>query len=215
MTSGGHPSEVTYTRLRLTGPEVALEDTRTRILDAALTVLSRHGLSGLSLDQVAKEAGVARQTVYRYVGSRDGLITATVLREEQVFLERLRAVAGGQPDLRSALEAAIASAMHSAREHPMLDRLLATEPEALLPFLVDGSGPVLSAAKTVVVELLGRYAPHLVGEDLDRTAEAITRLIISYAIAPPPAVSTEDLAATLASLLTDGLAVRHATSPHR
>jgi AcrR family transcriptional regulator len=191
---------------------VSTEDTNTRILDGALTVMSRHGLSRLSLEDVARAAGVSRQTVYRYAGNRDGLITATILREEQVLLDRMRAAASVHHELRPALQASIAAALRAAREHPLLDRLLATEPEALLPFLTDGSGPVLSAAQTVVVELFGHYFPELDPHQQLRAADAATRLIVSYAISPSDA-PTDDLAATLAALMVDGVAPRRPTPP--
>lgn len=186
---------------------MATADTQRRILDAALAVMSRHGLSRLALEDVAREAGLSRQTVYRYVGSRDGLIQATILREEEVFLERMRTAAAAHHELEPALRAAIGSALSSARSHPLLDRLLQTEPEALLPFLTDGTGPVLSAAQTVVVELLTRYAPHLDERRRARAADAATRLIVSYAISPADAPN-ERLADDLALLLSDGLARR-------
>jgi AcrR family transcriptional regulator len=179
-------------------------DTRQRILDAALTVMSRYGLSRLALEDVAREAGVSRQTVYRYVGSRDGLINDTILREEEAFFDRMREAAAAHEQLRPALEATIAAALVTAREHPLLDRLLATEPQALLPFLTDGSGPVLSAARPVVIELLGRYVPHLGQDDLERVADAASRLIVSYAISPGHE-PVESLSVGLAAMLVDGV----------
>jgi AcrR family transcriptional regulator len=190
---------------------VSTADTHDRILEAALTVMTRHGLARLALEDVAREAHVSRQTVYRYVGSRDGLITETILREERAFLDRMRAAAEGAADLRSALEASIASALTSAREHPLLDRLLDSEPEVLLPFLTDGSGPVLSAARTAVIELFARYLPQLDPDARTAAADAATRLIVSYAISPS-STPTGELAAHLAALLVAGVA---ATDPAR
>ena len=57
------------------------------ILDATLDVVSRVGLARLALDDVARQAGVSRQTVYRYFGSRDGLVRAVILREEQILFD--------------------------------------------------------------------------------------------------------------------------------
>jgi AcrR family transcriptional regulator len=183
---------------------VTSPDTFQRILDAALTVMTRHGLARLSLEDVAREARVSRQTVYRYVGSRDNLVAQTIVREEQAFLDRMRAAANEHAELRPAFAAAVTSALTSAREHPLLDRLLATEPEALLPFLTDGSGPVLSAARTAVVELFARYAPALDEVEQAIAADAATRLIVSYAISPSE-LPTETLATHLSALVVDGL----------
>jgi AcrR family transcriptional regulator len=193
---------------------MSTDETRQRILGAALTVMSRYGLARLALEDVAREARVSRQTVYRYVGSRDGLIAATIVREEEAFFARMRQAAGQHDELRPALEASIVAALTMAREHPLLDRLLATEPEALLPFLTDGSGPVLAAARPVVVEVLGHHVPHLVGADLERVADAASRLIVSYAISPSEEPVAE-LAAGLAGLLADGVAATGTVQPPR
>jgi AcrR family transcriptional regulator len=174
-------------------------------MDAALAVMSRHGLSRLSLEDVAREAGVSRQTVYRHMESREGLIAATIVREEQAFLARMSASMRPDQALQEALRAAILEALRAAREHPLLDRLMATEPEALLPFLTNGQGPVLSVAKEVVRDLLGRWVGHLSDEQLERVSEATTRLIVSYAISPP-AEPSEDLAAGLAEMIACGVA---------
>lgn len=182
-------------------------DTRTRILDAAITAMSRSGLARLSLEDVAREAAVSRQTLYRYFGSRDALISATVLREEEAFIAAMVRASKRHTEFRPALEAAIAQALRSARAHPLLDRLLDAEPEALLPFLTMGKGPVLSAAQPVVRELLADRLDHLTDPELSRIAEAATRLIVSYAISPTDD-DIDDVAAGLADLIANGVKPR-------
>lgn len=183
-------------------------DTETRILDASIDAMGRHGLARLTLEDVASIAGVSRQTVYRYFGNREALIAATIVREEQHFISLMASAAEEHDDLASALEAAIATALAQARAHPLLDRLLETEPEALLPYLTMGTGPVLSAAEPVVADLLSRYLPDLATSELELVAQAATRLIVSYAISPPP-TGIPDVAAGLARLIASGV-----TSPN-
>lgn len=187
-----------------TGPAAPRGGTRERILDAALAVLSERGLAAMAVEDVAQQAGVSRQTVYRHMGSREGLVTATILREEAVLLARMGAAVDPSAGLEPALRDAIAELLVAAREHPLLDRLVASEPEALLPFVTDGRGPVVSAAKPMVRGLLGQWVSHLGDTELDFVAEAATRLISSYAISPPPGPS-EDLADGLARLIARGL----------
>lgn len=182
-------------------------DTRNRILDATMVTLSRDGLTRLSLEDVARQAGVSRQTLYRHFGSRDALISATILREEEAFIAAMVAAADRHREFRSALQAAIAQALHAAREHPLLDRLLETEPEALLPFLTAGTGPVLSAARPVVRELLAERLDHLGEPQLTRMAEAAARLIVSYAISPSPD-DTDEVASDLAQMIAHGVTGR-------
>ena len=178
--------------------------THDRILDAAHAAMATHGLAKLSLEDVAREAGMSRQTVYRHFGSKEALVTAAIIREEQVFLDQMTAAISEHDDLRPAMEAGIVAGLRAAREHPLLDRLLATKPEALLPFLTTGGGPVLSAARPVIQRLLEQRLPHASNTALHRVADATTRLFISYAINPPDD-DVEEVAAGLADLVLNGL----------
>lgn len=182
--------------------------TRERILEAAFNAVCLYGLGRLSLEDVAREAELSRQTVYRYFGSRQILIEAVVLREEEKFIERILAATDTHRDVRPALEAAILAALQAAREHPLLDRLLETEPDKVLPLLMTGDGPVLPAARTALEELFARRLPHLSAATAWRVADATTRLFISYAINPPEDDS-ESVAASLADLILNGLKEPH------
>ncbi len=62
---------------RLGQRQVSTEQTRARILAAARELLSdSQGLSGFSIDAVARQADVARMTVYHQFGSKVGLLEA-------------------------------------------------------------------------------------------------------------------------------------------
>ncbi|WP_040697921.1 helix-turn-helix domain-containing protein, partial [Nocardia vinacea] len=56
-------------------------DPETRILDAALVQFSKVGVKKTTIEDVARQAGVDRVTVYRRVGSRDDLVQAVISRE--------------------------------------------------------------------------------------------------------------------------------------
>lgn len=69
-----------------------------RILDAAAALVERYGYSKTTLDDVAREAGVAKGTLYLHWNTREELFGA-VLRREQIllsrsFLDRIRADKG-------------------------------------------------------------------------------------------------------------------------
>ncbi len=50
-----------------------------RIIDGALVCLARHGTVKTTVDDVAREAGVSRATVYRaFPGGRDEILGAVV-----------------------------------------------------------------------------------------------------------------------------------------
>ncbi|MEZ7240700.1 TetR/AcrR family transcriptional regulator [Rhodococcus sp. GXMU-t2271] len=79
------------------------EVARGQILKAAESMFQRYGLTKTTMDDIAKEAGVSRPTVYRYFGDRDTLITALIevrsrrlfdkardfLRERETFAEQI------------------------------------------------------------------------------------------------------------------------------
>src|SRR5688500_10988714 len=51
---------------------------RALILEAASRVFAREGFSGASIDMIAAEAGVSRQTVYILIGDKESLFAAVV-----------------------------------------------------------------------------------------------------------------------------------------
>ena len=57
-------------------------DRQGRILEAALGLLSQHGISGVSMRAVAREAGVALGLVNYYYGDKTSLIAAALRRIE-------------------------------------------------------------------------------------------------------------------------------------
>jgi AcrR family transcriptional regulator len=61
------------------------EDTSTRILVATAEVLSRKGMTKLSLSEVALQAGVSRPTLYRWFASKEELLDAFGLWERRMF----------------------------------------------------------------------------------------------------------------------------------
>src|SRR5205807_10543318 len=62
-----------------------------RILDAALELAAASGLRRLTMDDVARRAGVGRMTVYRRFGGHGKLIDALAVRECRRCLERIAA----------------------------------------------------------------------------------------------------------------------------
>lgn len=186
----------------------ATQELRTdaRILDAAFHAVATHGLSRVTMDDVARLAGLARQTVYRYFPSKDALIVALVEREEEAFIEGVRAANEKHELLEDVMRDAILFSLKTAREHPLLDRLLASEPEVLLPYLTTRGGGLVARARAVIEELAAGRAdvrPELV----HRTADLAVRAIVSYVITPsdddPKAIAAET-ARVLARALEDG-----------
>ena len=180
-------------------------DTRARILEAAFGAVATFGLSRLTVDDVARLAGLSRQTVYRYFDSKDDLVIALVAREEEAFLEGVRQAHARHDRLEDAMAEAVLFCLRTSREHPLLDRLLASEPEVLLPYLTTRAGAVVARARQVLEELAGGRTG-VRSELVHRTADVAVRAIISYALTPSDD-DPEDIARELARILTSALEV--------
>ncbi|HLZ72384.1 MAG TPA: TetR/AcrR family transcriptional regulator [Dehalococcoidia bacterium] len=73
---------------------------RQHLLDAARSVFLRDGYRGATMERVAEEAGVSKQTLYNNFGDKEELFTALLERKSET-------------DLADAIAAAIASAAHA------------------------------------------------------------------------------------------------------
>ncbi len=80
---------------------MAPEQRREQLLDATLSVILEHGYSGVSIEAVAKAAGVTRPVVYDHFPNLGRLLHTLVEREERCALEQLAQVV---PDDPGALE---------------------------------------------------------------------------------------------------------------
>lgn len=66
------------------------EASRHRILESARHVFFADGFDAANLDEVARLAGVAKGTIYRYFESKAELYVAVLARNAEAFVERMR-----------------------------------------------------------------------------------------------------------------------------
>ncbi len=177
---------------------------RDRLLDATVEAAAVHGLAKLSVGDVARAAGLSRQTLYKHFPSKGALIAEAVGREAGAMIAAVASAADAHDDPRDALEAAIVTTLRLAREHPLLDRLVNTEPEALLPLLVSSQSSVMASVSSAVEQIIERKVPGLAPDQLRQSADLLTRVLVSYGVSPP-AEPPEQVAAFMADLVSYGL----------
>ncbi|HVJ49875.1 TetR/AcrR family transcriptional regulator [Desulfitobacterium sp.] len=68
---------------------VAKEEKRIEILKAAIKVFSEAGIEGATIEEIAKEAGIGKGTVYEYFESKNTLFQEMVCYSGKRFLEEL------------------------------------------------------------------------------------------------------------------------------
>ena len=79
-------------------PDTSAKDRQERILDAVLSLLTQHGISGVSIRAVAREAGVALGLVSYYYEDKSSLISAALRHFEEQDLALVTPEPGPSPE---------------------------------------------------------------------------------------------------------------------
>jgi AcrR family transcriptional regulator len=154
-----------------------------RLLAATYRCVARFGLGKTTIDDVVKESGISRATIYRqFPGGRDELLLETVGWELANYFNELADHVRDAPDLAELLVRGLPYARRSVQQHAVLQKMMETEPERLLPLLsteVNRSEPFIADFLQPYLRReadAGRLRP---GVDLDRAAEYLARSILS------------------------------------
>jgi AcrR family transcriptional regulator len=165
-----------------------VSEARERVLAGAYDCVGRFGMGKTTIDDVARASGVSRATIYRlFPGGREELLRATVGWEMNHFFTRLAEAVADAPDLQSRLELGLAFARRSVLEHALLQRVLHSEPDLLLPLMTVEQHRVLGFITAYLRPLLdaeaaaGRVRP---GVDLDAAADYVARMLLSLIGSP-------------------------------
>ena len=157
-------------------------DRETALVDAALVCIARVGLAKTTLDDVARQAGCARATVYRTFSSKADLIKGVVAREAGRLEHDVLTAAHTADSLADAATAAITTAAALVQSHQALAFVAAYEPELLLPHLAfEHEDFVLRSAATLVAPAFERFLP---ADRAERLGEWIARITLSYLCCP-------------------------------
>ncbi|WP_422593251.1 TetR/AcrR family transcriptional regulator [Mycobacterium sp.] len=148
-------------------PVDAEPSARRRILAATFVVLARDGRRKLQLSDVAAEAKVSRPTLYRYFGSKEGLLEAFGLFEQDNFDAGIAIAMAGLsgPDR---LDAALRFIVDFQSRYS-LGSLTDTEPEH-----------VLHQMKRVLPIMHERVTRIIGGEHADIAAAAVVRIAVCH-----------------------------------
>ena len=158
-----------------------------KVVEGALRAIARFGLTKLTVDDVAREAGISRATLYRYFPGRGAVLAAVVQSETERLQRGLDEALVDVTGLSEALSAVAGFGARTFVGHEALQHLLTTEPGTVLPHLC------FTGADTLLGVAADRIAPHLcrfMGPlEARRTGEWLARIVLSYGLAPPPGPS--------------------------
>src|ERR1700730_10914717 len=106
---------------------------REQILDVTKRIVGEDGLHAVSIDRVAREAGISRPIVYEHFSNLGGLLNALLEREAEGARKQLVGVmaqlAPAAPDPREVLLAALSGYLEAVRSEPVRWRLVLTPPD--------------------------------------------------------------------------------------
>jgi AcrR family transcriptional regulator len=189
--------------------------TREALLDAAYRAAVDGNWARVRMSDVARSAGVSRQTLYNEFGSKDALAVAVAIRETARFLAGTEAAMASRRHRRpaTAVAAAVAYTLAEAADNPLVKAALTDDAGTLLPFLTTRAEPLLAAARGGIERYLRENWPGLADADVHLAAETVVRLSVSYILLPSddPDASAEAVASRLGRLADRLLASPH---PH-
>jgi AcrR family transcriptional regulator len=111
---------------------MAVADPVEKILDAALVEFEQHGVRRVSLDDVARRAGVSRTTIYRRFDNREELVAAVIERENvALFADIAAELKSAGPQSNYYVEAFTLSIVRF-RRHRVLNQMITDEPAVAL-----------------------------------------------------------------------------------
>ena len=187
---------------------------REQIMAATVACVTRSGVHGVSLAEVAAEADVSRTTVYRYFpGGRPQLLEETTTWELARFWGRLGEVVEAESSLEDRLVTGLVVGRTVMDRSPILSNLMEADVAELLA-AVRGSEPLIQSVirgylrDALLVELAAGTLRD--GVDIELASDYLTRMVLSW-LGSPAGTDLTDPAATRAVVRRELLAGISAT----
>lgn len=186
------------------------DSARDLLLDAAQACFDNTGLPGATMEDIARQAGVSRATVYRYFPSRDAVVSGVILRAAGRYLDRVRGRIVGQPDLGTAILDFVEVTVRAATREPTIGLLFGSDDELAGVGLAEDTSVALFELVTEFLRPV--FATHWdqvrPGLSVDDAAEWILRTILSLlSVQGPRHRSPEGLDAFLRRLLLPAMQI--------
>jgi AcrR family transcriptional regulator len=175
---------------------------RDSILDGMRDMLLVRDWSSITLTDVARAAGISRQTIYNEFGSRQGLAEGYALRLADRLVNAVAAAIHNNIGrvYEAFLEGFRAFFVESASDPLVISLLNGEAKPDLLQIITTDSGPIITSCSQQLTETFQNSWIRASDEDSGVLARAIVRLAMSYVSMPPEA--DHDVAADLARLMT-------------
>ncbi len=168
-----------------------------QLLDVTTEIVTEQGFQAVSIESVARKAGISRAIVYQHFGDLQELLEAIIEREmtralSQVSETTLTDLTAGPP--RELMLESLRAYLHAVRDHPTTWRLVLMPqqgaPELLRESIVRGRAAVLGRLTRAVRPALmrDRESPdaELTARVLSAVSDEYARLVLTDAARFPP-----------------------------
>jgi AcrR family transcriptional regulator len=153
---------------------------REQLLDVTKAIVGEDGFHAVSIEGVARRAGITRPIVYGHFEDLGGLLEAMLERETGRALSQLEAILPASEavgDRREALLAALRGYLETVRADPVTWRLVLMPPEGAPELLRELIGQGRENVVAVLAEVVGQgLAPGRVSPDPPLTARLVSAL---------------------------------------
>jgi AcrR family transcriptional regulator len=166
------------------------EDIRDLILDAADRLLARYGYKKMTIDDLAREVGVGKGTIYLHFSSKEEVALSRIDRVIDQLKQKLQVLGHSDQDpvarLRSMLMLRVIYRFDSVQHYSeSLNQVMA----AIRPSLLERRKSYFEVEARIFAEVLkeGRRAGHFFFKDAMATARALvtaTNSLLPYSLSP-------------------------------
>ena len=166
-----------------------------RIIEAAHTCFSRFGFNKTSMEDIAREAGLSRRSVYRHFPDKAALFREVMAGRTSYYLDEIGRRITEVKGLCAQIEEVARMTIRLVREDPISVATHLNDPDSLARAVTIESRELLRMSMDVIVPLISEARER--GEvradlDVERAAEWITRMVFSLAATPSVTFDIED-----------------------
>ncbi len=174
---------------------------RQSVFDSVLELQADKAWSAITMTDIARTAGVSRQTLYNEFGSRHDVAQQYILRLVDGYLDQVETDIAEHPgDARAALETAFRSFLTMAAADPMVRSAIeGTASDDVLRLMTSEAGTLLASASERLARIFADSWARLSPDDAHRLGRHLVRHALSYVTIAPG--TEEDPAADMSLLL--------------